>query len=120
MATLPHTENPPVGLGMLALVLGTVALLLFFLPVLAIPIGVCGLFFGLLGLVLAGFGRGGSLRYILAGSAVCTVALVLDFALAYAPGGYPPSSGGVTEPTRQSVLDRPYVPPPATPHPGGL
>lgn len=118
MATLPHTETPPVALGMLALVLGTVALLLFFLPILGIPVGACGLFFGLLGLVLAGFGRGDSLRYLLAGSAVCALALMLNFAVLYAPGGYPPGSGGVLEPTWQSVPDRPYVPPPASPRPG--
>jgi hypothetical protein len=98
---------------MLALVLGTVALLLFFLPILGIPISACGLFFGLAGIVVALFGTAGSLRWALAGSAVCFLALAINLAIVYAPGGYLPPRK--VPPPWQPIPDRPYVPPPAHP-----
>ena len=60
------------------LVLGAIALLLSFLPVLGIPVGVCGLVFAVVGTVLAFFGGGVSLRWSLIGVAVCALALATN------------------------------------------
>jgi hypothetical protein len=113
MSQLPTTHEPPIALGMLSLVLGTVGLLLFFLPILGWPISAFGLFFGLLGIVVS-FSRGGvSLRWSFMGSAVSALALSINLAIYSAPGGYLPEPFG--RPLWQSVPDRPYVPPPAKP-----
>jgi hypothetical protein len=113
MSTLPQTQSPSVALGMLSLVLGTIALLLFLLPVLGVPIAAVALLVGILATALAPFGIGGSLRWALAGSAMSAVALALNLAIAYAPGGYLPEPHVL--PPWQHVPGRPYVPPPATP-----
>src|SRR5579885_223265 len=113
MNHLHSSEVPPVGLGMLSLVLGSIALLLFFLPILGLPIGAFGLIFGVAGVIAASFTAVTNLRWSLMGSAVCAVALAVNLAITCAPEGYlaPP------KPPRmwQSVPDRPYVPPPASP-----
>ncbi len=113
MATLPRTSAPPPALGMLSLVLGTIALLLFFLPVLGVPISAFALLVGLIGTALAPFGVGGSLRWALAGTAMSALALGANLAVAYAQGGYLPDPHVL--PPWQAAPDRPYVPPPAAP-----
>src|SRR5262249_15332490 len=104
--------SPLVGLGMSSLVLGVIALLLFFLPILGIPISACGLFFGLAGLGGALFVGGVSLRWSVGGIFFSGLALAINLALAYAPQDYladrPPR-----EPWRPAP-DRPYVSPPAS------
>ncbi len=50
---LPHPHAPPVGWGMTSLVLGTVGLLLFFLPILGAPISGLGALIGLIGIGMA-------------------------------------------------------------------
>ena len=90
MSSLPEVHSPPVGLGMSSLVIGTIGLMLFFLPVLGIPISAFGLLFGLLGLLvtLVGgrAGGGARLRWTLAGIAVSCLGLAVNIAIAYAPG----------------------------------
>jgi hypothetical protein len=113
MSTLPRTQTPPLALGMLSLVLGTIGLLLFFLPVLGVPIAAFALLVGILGTILGLFGVGGSLRWALLGSAMSALALGVNLAIAYAPGGYLPDPHVL--PPWQGVPDRPYVPPPAAP-----
>jgi hypothetical protein len=105
---------PPVGLGLISLVLGTIGLLLFFLPILGVPIGGAGLIVGLVGLLGTVFGLGrGSLRWAVAGVAVCMLAVVTNLAIAFAPAGY---SGRRTPPELwRPISDVPYVPPPAPP-----
>jgi hypothetical protein len=95
---------------MTSLVLGIIALLLFFLPVLGIPISVCGLLAGLVGVPVALSFRL-TLRWCAAGIATCILALLVNLAIVYAPSGYIPSP----RPPRlwQTAPGEPYPPPPA-------
>jgi hypothetical protein len=95
---------------MTALILGVISMLLFFLPVLGIPIGICGLFFGTLAVPIALF-YDLSLRWSVAGIATCSLALAINLAVTYAPSGYvpPPSPPKVW----QTAPGRQYIPPPA-------
>ena len=79
---------PPLGLGLASVVLGVMGLMLFVLPILAIPISGCGLIVGMTGMIVAIARRSPDLRLSIAGAAVCSTALGMDFAIAYAPGGY--------------------------------
>ncbi len=106
-------HRPPIDLGPLAVVLGFIGLLLFFLPILGIPISAFGLLCGLVGSVIARAPGGVRLRWSLLGCAVAGLALAINVAITYAPAGYTPAPG-VTPPW-QGVPDRPYVPPPAPP-----
>jgi hypothetical protein len=112
MSDFAETYRPLTGLGMASLVLGTVALMLFFLPVLGIPISVLGLLFGLVGSGVALFRPRVSLRWGLGGIGMSALALLLNIGIVYAPAGYIPT-GGQQPPPWQAVPDRPYVPPPA-------
>jgi hypothetical protein len=114
MVNFPRTRIPPAGVGLTSLILATVGLLLFILPVLSIPLGVMGLTFGLVGFLMALFGGWASLRWSVAGIALSILTLAISVAIAQTAAGYlstPPPS-----PVWQQVPDRPYVPPPA--HPG--
>jgi hypothetical protein len=113
MSNLPRTPLPLLALGMLSLVLGTIGLLLFFLPILGVPVSAFALLVGVLATIMAPFGIGGRLRWALAGLAMSATALAVNLAIAYAPGGYLPNPHGL--PSWQAVPDRPYVPPPAAP-----
>jgi hypothetical protein len=114
MSHFSDTYRPLNGLGMAGLVLGTIGLLLFFLPILGIPISVLGLFFGLVGFGGALCSRGASLRWGLGGTCMSALALLLNVAIVFAPAGYIPT-GSRQPPPWRSVPDRPYVPPPAPP-----
>jgi hypothetical protein len=114
MSDFAETYRPLTGLGMASLVLGTVALMLFFLPVLGIPISVLGLVFGLVGFGAALFRPGVSLRWGLGGICMSALALLLNVGIVFAPAGYVPTGGHQPQPWR-GVPDRPYVPPPASP-----
>ena len=100
--------------GMTALVLGHVSLLLFFMPILGMPLAACGLLLGALGIILAPLGSTSSLRWSLAGVAACGLALTVNFAISYAPGGeYLPSRQVPKQ--WQPTPQRPMIPPPARP-----
>ncbi|MGO8749296.1 MAG: hypothetical protein ACLQNE_25325 [Thermoguttaceae bacterium] len=95
------------------MILGSVGALLFFLPILSIPLGAVGLAFGILGFLMAILGRWTSLRWSVVGIVVSGLALGIGVAIALAPYGYlqnPPPP-----PVWHNVPDRPYVPPPARP-----
>jgi hypothetical protein len=96
---------------MASVVLGIIALMVGFLPVLGIPISAFGLLFGLIGLVAAFFPSGATLRWSVGGVAVCSLALALNVAIAFAPGGYQPNPE--VPKSWQPVPDRPSYPPPA-------
>lgn len=87
MNRFPETENRTLGLGMTSLVLGTIGLLLFFLPILGIPISAFGLLFGLIGLGATLFGGGAMLRWSVAGMGLSFLALAINIAIAYTPAG---------------------------------
>jgi hypothetical protein len=110
---LPETQSPRLGLGMTSLVLGTVGLLLAFLPVLGLPISVFGLFFGIIGLIAAIFVTGATLRWSAAGILLSSVALAANVALTYAPSGYLPARE--VPKSWQSPPGRVYISPPAKP-----
>ncbi len=98
---------------MTSIVLGTSGLLLFFLPVLGLPLSALGMFCGLVGVVVVWCGGSTSLRWAVMGVGLCAAALALNVALAYAPAGYLP--GRKVPKLWQTVPDRPWVPPPARP-----
>ena len=113
MAAIPPSSGPPVGMGLTSVILGSVGALLFFLPILSIPLGAVGLAFGILGFLMAILGRWTSLRWSVVGIVVSGLALGIGVAIALAPYGYlqnPPPP-----PVWHNVPDRPYVPPPARP-----
>lgn len=103
----------PLGMGLTSVVLGVVGMLLFFMPILGIPLGGVGLVFGLSGLVLTLLGGRASLRWPISGIALSGLALALGIAIAQAPAGYLPTQPVPLD--TQSVPKRRYVPPPARP-----
>jgi VIT1/CCC1 family predicted Fe2+/Mn2+ transporter len=113
MTTHQQSTNPPLGIGLASVILGSVGGLLFFLPVLGIPLGMVGLALGLVGLLLAILGRASSLRWSVAGVLVSGMALGTGVLIGMAPAGYlqNPSPPAIW----QNVADHPYVPPPARP-----
>ncbi len=85
--TLPPTTSDARKMpGAVSLVLGFIALLLFFLPILSLPISAFGVFFGLLATILAVFFGRADLRWSLLGLTVSVVALLFILAIIYAPG----------------------------------
>ena len=113
MATISPASDPPLGMGLTAAILGSVGALLFFMPVLGIPLAAVGLVFGVVGLLMAILGGRTSLRWSAAGIVVSGLALGIGLAIAVAPAGVLPNPKG--PPVEQSVPERPYVPPPARP-----
>ena len=113
MGTISPSSDPPLGIGLASVILGSVGTLLFFLPVLGIPLGAAGLAFGIAGLLLAMLGGWTSLRWSVAGMVVSGLALGIGIAIALAPAGVLPNPKG--PPVEQSTPDQPYVPPPARP-----
>lgn len=109
LVTMPIRPTLP-ALGMASVVLAVIAMLLFFLPVLAVPLSICALTLGFAGLVAALLAPGTSLRFALLGLAASSLALAINAAIACAPAGYLRDQN----PPRlwQSVYDRPFAPPP--------
>lgn len=103
------TVFPPVGFDMASLVLGFIALLLFFMPVLGVPVAVCGLACGGVGLLMGGFGGTSSLRWVLGGLAMSLLGLIVNAALYWAPE----PAHYRRPPPWQPPPTRPYVSPPA-------
>ncbi|HEY2762029.1 MAG TPA: hypothetical protein VGI75_14830 [Pirellulales bacterium] len=111
---------PRLALGTISVVLGSIALMLFFLPILSIPIAICGLIVGCGRIVRSAAyhahslpHRRSELRWAIIGCLLCSTVMVLGFTIAYAPIGE--ASGRATPSPFWSQPDRPYVPPPARP-----
>jgi hypothetical protein len=113
MTHAPETHEMSLGLGLTSTVLGTVGLLLFFMPVLGVPLAIVGLLFGLAGFLLAMMRGWTGLRWAVAGIVICGLALAIGAAVALAPSGYVPTPAVPLD--TQPVPDRVYVPPPARP-----
>jgi len=96
---------------MASIVLGMIGALLFFLPVLGIPISAFGLLCGLAGCIGARAGVGPRLRWSLGGTAFSALVLAINFALYYAPFGYLPPREVPTP--WNPPPDRPWVSPPS-------
>ncbi|MGA2257841.1 MAG: hypothetical protein ABSG53_24525 [Thermoguttaceae bacterium] len=113
MGTISPSSDPPVGMGLTSVILGSMAALLFFLPVLGIPLGAMGLVFGIVGLLLALLGGWTSLRWSVVGILVSGLTLGIGIAIALAPAGLLPNPKGPS--VRENAPAQPYVPPPARP-----
>ena len=98
-------------MGLTSVILGSVGTLLFFLPVLGIPLAAAGLALGFVGLVMAVFGWT-SLRWCVVGIVISVIALGIGVVIGLSPGGFLPNQRA---PLEQSVPGEPYVPPPARP-----
>jgi hypothetical protein len=97
---------------MASVVIGLVGLLFFFLPILGIPVSVFALGFGVMGMAAAAFVGGPVLRWPLAGLAVAGLALGVNLAVYYAPGGeYIPNYNVPSG--KRPVPGLPAPPPPA-------
>jgi len=108
----PQPRNvPSVGLGLASITLGAVGLMLFILPILALPICGAGLATGTVAALVALTRDPTDLRLSMTGMAVCLLAIAVSIAIAQAPGDYldpyPPPPGVAPLPPRQ------FVPPPA-------
>ena len=113
MATNSPPSDPPVGMGLTSVILGSVGTLLFFLPVLGVPLGIVGLTFGVTGFVIALLGGRTSLRWSVVGIIVSGLAVGIGAAIALAPAPYLPSPP--TTSVEESAPIRAYVAPPARP-----
>jgi hypothetical protein len=111
MSTFSHVRMPAPAFGMTSLVLGVIALLLFFLPILGIPLSIAGIVLGVLALIGAMVRVQMNLRWAIAGLATSCLALAINVAIWHAPNSelHDPSMPRMW----QSVPDRPYAPPPA-------
>ena len=56
MTAITSSPERHVGMGLMSVVLGSVGLLLFFLPILGIPLAAIGLAFGVIGFFMANIG----------------------------------------------------------------
>lgn len=123
-------DVPPIALGMTSIVLGFIGALLFFLPILAIPIASAGFLFGAAGVLLGRWRPKARrtalvktvdmltqeewrLRRSLLGVLLCSTAIINAFLLGYAPLGYVPKS--LVQPLWQGPPGRVFIPPPALP-----
>jgi hypothetical protein len=113
MTKPPSAHDRPLGMGLTSVVLGAVGLLLFFLPVLGIPLGCVGVAFGAVGVLMAIFGGWTSLRWSAAGLVVSTLALGMGLSIAQAPEGYVPTRRVPLN--TETVPEHSYIPPPARP-----
>jgi len=107
---------PPAALGLAGLVLGTIGMLLFVFPVLAVPIGASGACLAIAGMFRAARGdqrRADRFRESIAGLCVSIVAMSIGLAIHFAPVGEAPRHD-VPE-LWQNPEPPPYVAPPARP-----
>jgi hypothetical protein len=110
---LERAELPPIELGLSSVIIAAIGLLLFILPILAIPLSLAGLVLGIAGIIAAVAGGQSRLRLCVAGVTLAIVGLIIGWAIARAPSGY--FAPRAVFPSIQPLHDRPYVPPPASP-----
>jgi hypothetical protein len=101
------------SIGLVSTVLGSIGMLLFFLPILGTPLSAIGLVAALAGVTGAWADREISLRWSVAGLLICGAALTANLGMAFGPIDLVPRYP--VAPMWQPVPDRPYVPPPALP-----
>ncbi len=106
-----HEPIREIGLGVGSACLGTIALVLFFLPILSIPIALAGLGVGIAGIFLRGGDSAIGLRSSIAGVVLCAAGATMGSAIVYS------STGELTDlhrPVQTSSQWRsPTAPPPA-------
>lgn len=112
-STSPSSHMPPIGFGLGAVTLGAISLLLFFLPILSLPISGAAAVVGLLGVWVALRGGREKLRLSIAGLLMAFCAQSIVWGIAIAPSGY--FMPRPVFPDRPPIRVRPYVSPPAPP-----
>ena len=112
MASTTKKPAATYPLAVASFVLGAVGLLLFFMPVLGIPLGSVGLLLGLIAFSVAIFGGPSSLRWSVLGTLLCVFALGIDVLVGNSPQVEEP-------PRKESQVREPplprWIPPPADP-----
>jgi hypothetical protein len=111
MTVLHPPPLPIVGLGLSSLTLGTVGLVLFFMPILGLPISALGLAIGLAGVGNALLGGPVGLRMAYGGTWLSLLAVGVNAAIMIAPNQ--PFSAPVPELVPHMRLREQFVPPPA-------
>jgi hypothetical protein len=104
-----------IGLGVGSACLGTIGLMLFFLPILSIPIALSGLLVGILGILLRGGETPNGFRWAIVGVILCSAVASFSSAIAYASTGEITDLHRPVQKTYQSGLQSTTVPPPARP-----
>ncbi|HEX3997857.1 MAG TPA: hypothetical protein VHX65_04845 [Pirellulales bacterium] len=104
---------PSIEFGVCSACLGSIALMLFFLPILSIPISSCGLVAGLAGIIRGLYSGKIGMRWSMIGSALSAGVLLLGIILVNAPVGETPSRAVPRH--DWSTPDHPFVSPPAMP-----
>ena len=109
----PRQSVPPIALGLASVVLATISVLLFFLPVLALPIATCGLVLAIVAAVSTIWRQDESLRWALTGLCGSLAAIGMGLAINFAPVGEEPRPD--VPPLWQLPPAAPFVAPPAPP-----
>lgn len=113
MSNLENDFAPSIEFGVTSACLGSIALMLFFLPILSIPLASFGLLAGIGGVVRGIYSGKTGLRWSLIACALCVAMIGIGCILANAPVGETPSRN---VPRHDWVTpDRPYISPPAMP-----
>lgn len=106
-------ESPVLAFGVASVVLGSIAVILFWLPILGVFIGVCGFCAGFAEIVWRRTARPVNFRWAIAGCGLCAIAIGGELVIAYTPITRPrPTTPNVA--TVENTF-RPFVPPPARP-----
>ncbi len=113
MLKMSQWINQPFGFGTISAVLGSISLVLFPLPILSIPIAVCGLLAGAVGLVHTIRRPSSELRWSAIGCSLCVCAIGLGLVLAYTPINNVPTPSAVSR--FWEPRGRPYISPPSRP-----
>jgi hypothetical protein len=111
MSRSQHEFAPSIEFGIASACLGSIGLMLFFLPILSIPIAFCGFLAGIGGVVRGLYGGTLGLRWSLIGCVLCVSVVAIGFIVAYAPIGELPNRGVPSQSWAPS--GRPFISPPA-------
>jgi hypothetical protein len=113
---------PKIAWGTISVVLGSIALGLFFLPILSIPVACAGLLASVFKLIQASVAPApahsktarNELRWAIIGCALCSTIIALGFVIAYAPLGE--TRGQVPPSAFFAPPGSAYIAPPARPN----
>lgn len=104
----------PIACGTASVVLGAIATMLFWLPILGISIAVCGLLAGIWGIIGNGSKASIDFRWAIVGCAISMVAIWIGGIIAYTPIVLQPIRAAEAP---ASMISQPaFIPPPARPH----
>jgi hypothetical protein len=104
---------PPLSLGLSSITLGGIALALFILPILAMPVALGGVAVAIIALVRARFSKNSAARLAIVGLCISCLAFGVGFAIDLAPTSSRPALR--VRDTRQTKQSAPYISPPLRP-----